>query len=194
MRERITASGLLKRQRRRRLYSSSAVCALGAVAVVLLLPENVYAFASAEFAIEEICGHMQGKLGGLLMTVAGIGGLTAAAFGNMRATQSLIVVGIGAFAISSVLSIHFPEAAGKCNGGDGGGGAPAARVARSADVNQFNVVEADIAAGRRAALRIGAGNNVDFTIAAPLPALEAETGGEEPFQFDPTAGDVAEDF
>lgn len=171
-------------------FSSATVVLFGALAAVLLLPKDVYAFDSAIFAIEEICGHMQGKLGGLLMTVAGIGGLTAAAFGNMRATQSLIVVGIGAFAISSVLSIHFPEAAGHCNGG---GNETARRIARTANVNQFNVVEADIAARRATALRIGAGNSVDFTIAAPLPQGD-EDNGDEPFQFDPSAGDVAEDF
>ncbi len=171
-------------------FASGTLLVLGAVAVILLLPEESHAFESARFAIGEICGHMEGKLGGLLMTVAGIGGLTAAAFGNMRATQSLIVVGIGAFAISSVLSIYFPEAAESC----GNGGAATGRtVNRAAQVNQFNAVEADIAARRAAAVQIGTGNAVDFEFAAPLPQ-GLESGEDEIFQFDPAAGDVAENF
>ena len=179
----------------KRYVSTLSVPLVALAAYILLLPDDSYAFESAKFAIEEICGHMQGKLGGLLMTVAGIGGLTAAAFGNMRASQGLIVVGVGAFAISSVLSIYFPQAATSCNNG-ANGNAAGRTIQRTAanPANPFNVVEADLAARRTVqALQLGAGKTVDFNTAAslPTPADEVE---DEPFQFDPTTAETADQF
>lgn len=119
---------------------------------VILLPTDVFALASVEFAIKEICAHMQGNLGGLLMATAGVGGLISAAFGNMKAMYSCVVTAIGAFAISSMLSLHFEQAAGLCSGGGGGGGGAHARTKTSqlmdntyqneAEVSRFNVEQA----------------------------------------------------
>ena len=85
--------------------------------LLLVSASNAFAFESVRFAISEICGHMQGNLGGLLMTTAGIGGIVAATFGNLRASHSLIVVGVGAAALSAILSLYFPAAAEICDGG-----------------------------------------------------------------------------
>ncbi len=129
---------------------------LGALLVAinfLVIPSSVYAFASVEFAIREICGHMQGSLGGLLMATAGVGGLISAAFGNMKAMYSCVITAIGAFTISSMLSLHFSDAAALCNGGGGGGGGGTARTKLSrslnedpygatAEVSRFNVEQA----------------------------------------------------
>ncbi len=140
--------------------------------LILLCASNAFAFESVEFAIREICGHMQGNLGGLLMTTAGIGGIVAAAFGNLRASHSLIVVGIGAAALSGILSLYFPRAAEICSpqgqlqvGGEVGGGGAANALNRNLDTtglartNNFdNAV--NIAAGRQANF------NNNFTIQA----------------------------
>lgn len=151
---------------------------IASFALILLCASNAFAFESVEFAIEEICGHMQGNLGGLLMTTAGIGGIVAAAFGNLRASHSLIVVGIGAAALSGFLSLYFPQAAELCHDagqlqvGNGevangfnnnlninpGAGAGQARI-NDLDTNNFGAA-IDIAAGREANF----GNN--FTIQA----------------------------
>jgi hypothetical protein len=85
-------------------------------------PTEAHALQSVEFAITEICAHMQGSLGGLLMATAGVGALISAAFGNMKAMYSCVVTAIGAFAISSILSLHFDAAARLCDGGGAGGG------------------------------------------------------------------------
>jgi hypothetical protein len=100
----------------------------------ILIPTDVLALASVDFAIKEICSHMEGSLGGLLMATAGVGGIISAAFGNMKAMYSCIVTAIGAFAISSMLSLHFPEAANKCSNGGGAGAA-----SRSASFDQTNL-------------------------------------------------------
>ncbi len=116
-------------------------------ALILYIP-TAHALASVDFAIEEICAHMQGNLGGLLMAAAGVGGIASAAFGNMKAMYSCLVTAIGAFGISAVLSLHFPDAANKCSGGAGGGAGAggAARVAAksisSAEVSKFDPEQA----------------------------------------------------
>jgi hypothetical protein len=114
----------------------------------IFIPTEVSALASVEFAIKEICQHMQGNLGGLLMATAGVGGLISAAFGNMKAMYSCVVTAIGAFTISSMLSLHFDAAAGHCNGG-GGDAVARTKVAKSkkgdaeiAEVSRFNVESA----------------------------------------------------
>lgn len=88
----------------------------------LLGLREAHALASVDFAIEEICSHMMGNLGGLLMAAAGVGGIASAAFGNMKAMYSCLVTAIGAFGINSVLSLHFATAALKCQPGGGGTG------------------------------------------------------------------------
>lgn len=105
-------------------FRNRALCFVaGSIATFLLLLSLVsvaFAFESAKFAIEELCGHMTGSLGGLLMSAAAVGGIAAAAFGNFRASFSFIITGIGAFTISALLSLYFPDAAESCTG-DGGG-------------------------------------------------------------------------
>jgi hypothetical protein len=124
-----------------------------AISAYILNPSEAYAFQSVEFAIREICAHMQGNLGGLLMATAGVGGLISAAFGNMKAMYSCIVTAIGAFTISSMLSLHFDQAAQICNGGGGAGGGGTARTKlgqldndralnKEAEVSRFNVEQA----------------------------------------------------
>lgn len=111
----------MSKKRESSTFGNTALCFIsGALAAFLLslsLVSVAFAFESAKFAIEELCGHMTGSLGGLLMSAAAVGGIAAAAFGNFRASFSFIITGIGAFTISSLLSLHFPQAAGSCNGG-----------------------------------------------------------------------------
>src|SRR5829696_6404304 len=108
----------MRRSRIKREQKSKKHVALLAagLTVFLVLPENAHAFESVKFAIREICGHMEGHLGGLLMTVAAVGGIAAAALGNLRAMQSMIVTGIGAATVSAVLSLYFKDAASTCAG------------------------------------------------------------------------------
>lgn len=84
--------------------------------------ECAHAMESAKFAIEQICGHIQGNLGALLMSAAGVGAVVSGAMGNFRASFALIIVGVGAFTTSSIMSLFFPDAAAICEGGAGGGG------------------------------------------------------------------------
>lgn len=90
----------------------------------------VYAFDTAvvDWAIGELCGHITGHLGGLLVTVAGFGAIVAAAMGSYRVFYGAIITAVGAFATSTIMGLYFPEAANVCNGGGGaaagGGGAP----------------------------------------------------------------------
>ena len=87
--------------------------------IIVIAPFNVFALESVKFAIKELCLHMEGSLGGLLMVAAGVGGMISAAFGNMKALYSCIITGIGAFTVSSMLSLYFPEAAKICSGAAG---------------------------------------------------------------------------
>lgn len=84
--------------------------------------ESAQGMESAKFAIEQICGHIQGNLGALLMSAAGVGAVVSGAMGNFRASFALIIVGVGAFTTSSIMSLFFPDAAAICEGGGGGGG------------------------------------------------------------------------
>lgn len=113
----------------------------GAIALGLVLSDDAYAFESAKVAIEELCGHMQGSLGALLMSAAAVGAIVAAAFGNFRASFSFLITGIGAFTVSTMLSLYFPTAAESCNNGGGGNGngnnaAPVLRTVNPAAVAQ----------------------------------------------------------
>lgn len=162
----------------------------------LLIPvfaSNAFAFESVQFAIKEICGHMQGNLGGLLMTVAGIGGITAAAFGNLRASHSMIVVGVGAAALSAVLSLYFPAAAKLCHDN---GTLKAGRVLRVAEGARLATIEdlaqafdpAQAKAADDAAVAIAAGKEADFTNHVDLQQTDDDA------EFDPDADEVAEGF
>lgn len=71
-------------------------------------------FPSAEFAIRELCSHMMGGLGALLMTASGVGAIVSGAFGNYKASYSLLIVGIAAFTVPTMLRFYFPRAADIC--------------------------------------------------------------------------------
>lgn len=104
-----------------------------ALVIVGAVASNAYAFESAKYAIQELCGHMTGSLGGLLMSAAGVGAIVAAAFGNFRASFSFLITGIGAFTVSAILSLYFPTAADTCDQGAGGNGANNGGVFRQAN-------------------------------------------------------------
>ena len=155
---------------------------IASFALILIFASNAFAFESVQFAIEEICGHMQGNLGGLLMTTAGIGGIVAAAFGNLRASHSLIVVGVGAAALSRFLSLYFPQAAELCH--DAG-----QLQAQNAEVaigwnNNFNINPGAAAGQERindlntdnlgAAINIAAGREANFGNNFTIQAQELE--------------------
>ncbi len=90
--------------------------------LLICAPMDAFGLASVQFAIKELCKHIEGNLGGLLMVTAGVGGMISAAFGNMKSLYTCIITGIGAFTASSMLSLYFPEAAGICSGKGGGAG------------------------------------------------------------------------
>lgn len=98
---------------------------------LILMPSNAFAFDTAviDWAIKELCGHITGHLGGLLVTVAAFGALVSAALGSFRVTYSAIIVAVGAYAITSIESLYFDDAANICAqgatqnvGGAGGAG------------------------------------------------------------------------
>lgn len=176
----------------KRLFVITAASLLG----MLVFAEAAFAFESVRFAIREICGHMMGNLGGLLMVVAGIGGLASAAFGNFRASQSLIITAIGAFAISSILSLYFPTAAAECvaPGAGGGNGARTAQTAQAqaqaTTLTRENFFPQDDGFTRNAdaALAIASGREADFENSAPIEqAADAE-------DFDGGFNDFGEEF
>lgn len=115
--------------------------AVSAFALVagLSIPSTSWAFDTAviDWAIRELCDHITGSLGGLLVSVAALGAIVAAAMGSYRVFYSAIMTAVGAFAISSIVSLYFEDAAGLCAGGGGGGGG--ARVATGADARPATV-------------------------------------------------------
>lgn len=90
---------------------------ISALTALLFVCSPAYAqeFESVKFAIEEICGHIMGHFGSLLLMTAGVGALVSAAVGNFRASQTLFVVAIGAFGTSATLSLYFSDAAEVCD-------------------------------------------------------------------------------
>jgi len=121
------------------MYQIISFLVVSCLVLVFYVP-SAHALASVDFAIKEICSYMEGSLGGLLMAAAGVGGIASAAFGNMKAMYSCLVTAIGAFGISSVLSLHFTEAAGKCNGGGGDANArvKSGLILNDTEVSKFN--------------------------------------------------------
>jgi hypothetical protein len=139
-------------------------------------PEQSFAFESAKKAIQEICGHMEGNLGGLLMTTAGVGALVAAAFGNFRASHSMLITAIGAATVSTILSLYFADAAQECRGQGHDINTDAGAGARTLD-ERFalpGVLRQDAAALGDANVEIAAGRDADFTQAAQF-----NHGGDE---------------
>lgn len=124
------------------MYKTLSFLTVSCLVVILYVP-SAHALASVDFAIREICSHMQGSLGGLLMAAAGVGGVASAAFGNMKAMYSCLVTGIGAFGISAVLSLHFQDAYAKCSGSNSVPPPPGARTVqdftqKNAEVSGFD--------------------------------------------------------
>lgn len=86
--------------------------------------EATGAYSSPEFAdgairdvVCDIMGLVGGTFGGMLLTAAGIVAMTYAAFGDAKYASSLIVVGVGAFAMSAMISIYFGDLG--CTTGEG---------------------------------------------------------------------------
>lgn len=50
---------------------------------------------------------MEGAFGGLIATVAGVGAIVSSAFGGYRMAVGLLVTGLGAFTLRSLLSLFF---------------------------------------------------------------------------------------
>jgi len=124
-----------------RFNKSTIICLF----LIVSAPFDLYALESVRFAIEELCQHIEGNLGGLLMVTAGVGGMISAAFGNMKALYSCIITGIGAFTASALLSLYFPEAYGICSGNGGGGGQgnrAAAKSYSATRVSKINEIDA----------------------------------------------------
>ncbi len=109
------------------------IAGLGIGAIVLGGSSPAMAFDTGviDWAIGELCGHISGHLGGLLVTVAGFGAIVAAAMGSYRVFYGAIITAVGAFATSTIMSLYFPEAAAICNGGGGAGGGGTARSAET---------------------------------------------------------------
>lgn len=113
--------------------------------LLVCAPMTAFGLESVRFAIKELCQHIEGNLGGLLMVTAGVGGMISAAFGNMKSLYTCIITGIGAFTASSMLSLYFPEAYGICSGQGGGGQGARTKIEQTqvskidevATVNQF---------------------------------------------------------
>lgn len=171
------------------MFRRLVIISAASLVFIALFAEAAFAFESVKFAIKEICGHMTGNLGGLLMTVAGIGGLASAAFGNFRASQSLIVTGIGAFAISAILSLYFPKAAGECSGNAAAGG----RVLKT-DFAGPAIEFKDTLNNRNAAIAVARGNEADFTKSAQLNQTGESLEAEEMDVFDPAMIEFGDEF
>jgi hypothetical protein len=166
--------------------------AIGLLMFTLGSAEESYAFESAKFAIRELCGHMMGNLGALLMTTAGVGAIVSAAFGNFKASYSLIITGVGAFAISSMLRFYFPAAANECDSGGGGGA-----IANRTISQEINAAAQSNFAGNNAApisnapaIAIATDQTADFSKAAkPVLSEPEEKQGaktaEDPDDMDP---------
>ncbi len=159
----------------------AAVFALG-LALYLGAPEHTYAFESAKFAIKELCGHMMGNLGALLMTTAGVGAIVSAAFGNFKASYSLIITGIGAFSVSSMLSLYFPDAGTLCEEGSSGGSNRTINFDMPA-VPLKSKISRTIS---NPELAIAAGQTVDFSRGAQLDLADEDVDDDKPQDDDDT--------
>jgi len=73
-------------------------------------------------AICQLLRLIEGSFGGLLMTVAGVGAVISAAFGQMKAGYSMLVTGLGAFILRSLVSLYFQIPDCKAIGQTPGGG------------------------------------------------------------------------
>ena len=105
----LSSLNLLKTSKHRTLL------ALGVgFSALALLPSPAYAqfdTAAIDWAMEELCAHINGHLGGLLVTVSAFGAIVAAAFGTYRVFHGTIITAVGAFAIVNILSLSFDTTA-----------------------------------------------------------------------------------
>lgn len=170
-----------------------ALFAVGTAMINISLPEYSFAFKSAEFAIKEICAHMMGNLGALLMTAAGVGAVVSAAFGNFKASYGLIITGVGAFTISSLLGLFFEDAGAICAGAAGGGGNKEARVKTAEASGTAAEQRSGLDPVARATLAVAAGGQADMSSSVELPQgdLEAVTPEEG---FDNAVAEIADTF
>jgi hypothetical protein len=58
-------------------------------------------------AVAILLHHLQGSFGALIMVSAGIGAMLGAAFGQYRASLSLLVVAVGSFILRSIIETFF---------------------------------------------------------------------------------------
>ncbi|MFN8391904.1 MAG: hypothetical protein U0136_16565 [Bdellovibrionota bacterium] len=101
------------------LNSKKTYIFLGGALLGAGLAEPAHAFDTGviDWAIGELCGHIQGSLGSLLTTVAAFGAIVAAAMGSYRVFYGAIMTAVGAFAVSTIMSLYFPDAANICSSG-----------------------------------------------------------------------------
>ena len=110
--------------------SKALICGTGTGLLIAGMATNAFADFDTgvlDWAIGELCGHITGHLGGLLVTVAGFGAIVAAAMGSYRVFYGAIITAVGAFAVSAIMSLYFQEAASVCDNGAGAGGGGAAQ-------------------------------------------------------------------
>lgn len=74
---------------------------------ISLSPALQYNDRKIRIAVCQLFNLIEGAFGGLIMTVAGIGAVIAAAFGSYRVGYGLIVTGVGAFILRSLISLFF---------------------------------------------------------------------------------------
>jgi hypothetical protein len=132
----------------------------------------------------DIIDLLENNLGGLFMAAAGILAFGAAAFGDLKHGVTALVTGIGAFALSAMVSLYFGQL---CGGGAGNG-----RTINQ-DLTRTNL-EFNAKNTHNAALAIAVGRNADFSQAATLNQTEADPEGEEFDVFDRDMLDFGEEF
>lgn len=60
-------------------------------------------------AVNAIMTYLEGSFGALVMAAAGIGAIMSAAFGQFKASLSLMVVAVGAFILRSLMGTFFND-------------------------------------------------------------------------------------
>lgn len=97
-----------------RILQDRAQFLLFAVGVVMLAGGSVSLAEAQEFndfkivqALTAIFTYIEGTFGALVMVAAGIGAILSSAFGQYRASLSLLVVAVGAFILRSLVHTFF---------------------------------------------------------------------------------------
>lgn len=60
-------------------------------------------------AVNAIMTYLEGSFGALIMAAAGVGAIMSAAFGQYRASLSLLVVAVGSFILRSLIGTFFND-------------------------------------------------------------------------------------